>query len=242
MIRCAKAAYKTSIGVPNRGDVVEADLLRRLTGKNNLKRLTCELLLQNVVLEDLPPIRDVVIESVPGVRRSLDCWFVFTHDAGETRIPVNVKTTSTPQDRKNFGVALGPLLAYMTDPSAKIDSLGRSEIDADQIILELISGNRKLVPGRDYWLLEIDIRNGNFLCRSLIARHGVYGTGLALERHQSRDVINYTPCGGVILPKFDIAKALGYALLPKPSASRIKTQILAWNLQQEKATLAGGSI
>lgn len=241
MIRCAKAAYKTSIGVPNRGDVVEADLLRRLTGKNNLKRLTCELLAQNVVLEDLPPIRDVVIESVPGVRRSLDCWFVFTHDAGETRIPVNVKTTNK-NNAKNFGVALGPLLAYMTDSNAKIHSLGRGEIDADQIILELISGHRKLVPGRDYWLLEIDICNGNFLCRSLVARHGVDGTGLALERHQSRDVINYLPCAGLISPKFDIAKALGYALLPKPSASRIKTQILAWNLQQEKTTLAGGSI
>lgn len=242
MIRCAKAAYKTSIGAPNRGEVVEADLLRRLTTKTNSLSLSRELLLQTVVLQDLPPVRAVIVQMVSGVRRSLDCWFVFKHDDGEdTRIPVNIKTTNAA-NRKNFGVALGPLLFYMTDFSAKIDTLGKAEIDADQIILELIGGFRKLVPGRDYWLLEIDIRNGNFQCRSLIARHGADGTGLALTRHPSRDVINYVLAGNVIDPKFDIAQALGYALLPKASESRIKTQILAWNLHKEKAALAGGSI
>ncbi len=222
--------------MPNRGDVVENDLLRRLTSINNQNRLNSEFLLKNVVLKDLPAIRKIDIQNVPGVRASLDCWFVFVHDEGETRIPVNIKTVSTKDVKKNFAVALGPLLHYMTQQHAKIESLNKT-IDADQIILELISGITKLLPGRDYWLFEIDLRDGRFYCRSLIARHNVDGSGLALDRHPSRDVVNYLPHGAVIRPEFDIARALGLALLPKASLSRIKTQILAWNMQQEKAAL-----
>ena len=100
-------------------------------------------------------------------------------------------------------------------------------LDADQIILDLIHGKKKLLPGRDYQLFMIDLVNGAVNFRSLFARHQPNGKGLAIARHMSRDVTNYLLCGKVIGADFDIARELGLALLPKPSQSRLETQHLA---------------
>lgn len=202
-----------------------------------------ELVSKKIKLVDLPSLLGVRVEVVKRERYPLDCWFVFQHANSVTRIPVNVKTAALANEKtyRSRAVALAPLLSWISDPDGRIDFIARN-LDADQMILDLIYGFRKIVPGRDYYLFEIDLRNGSPSFRSLIACHRLDGLGLALERHKSRDIVNYLPAGKIIGPKFDIAQALGYALLPKPSASRIKTQILAWNLQQEKATLSGGSI
>ena len=243
MVRCARAAYKSSAGQPNRAVFIEADVLRRLSSRANTETLSRELLSKSVELVDLPTVISVRVEVVKRERYPLDCWFVFQHDSSETRIPVNVKTATLANEKtyRSRAVALAPLLSWLSDPHGRIDFIAR-DLDADQMILELIYGARRIVPGRDYYIFEINLRNGGLSFRSLIARHRSDGTGLALERHQSRDIVNYVPAGGIIEPRFDIAQALGYALLPKASASRMKTQILAWNLQQEKATRKGGLI
>ena len=225
MVRCARAAYKSSAGQPNRAVFIEADVLRRLSSRANTETLSRELLSKSVELVDLPTVISVRVEVVKRERYPLDCWFVFQHDSSETRIPVNVKT-ETKTERKNRGCALAPFLNWLTATDAKLDMISRN-LDADQIILDLIHGKKKILPGRDYQLFTINLTSGEVSFRSLFARHQPNGKGLAIARHMSRDVTNYLACGAVIGADFDIARELGLALLPKASQSRLETQHLA---------------
>ena len=223
--RCVRASVKASIGKRDRAQFVEDDVLRRLTESQNAAKISSELLALNIELVDMPTIVSFTVQTVPGTRQAIDCWFIFGHEIGETRVPVNVKT-QTLIERKNRGCALGPFLNWLTEPDAKLDTITRN-LDADQIILDLINRKKKLLPGRDYQLFMIDLTNGTVKFRSLFARHQPNGQGLAIARHMSRDVTNYMVCGDVIGADFDIARELGLALLPKPSQSRLETQHLA---------------
>ena len=123
MVRCARAAYKSSAGQPNRAVFIEADVLRRLSSRANTETLSRELLSKSVELVDLPTVISVRVEVVKRERYPLDCWFVFQHDSSETRIPVNVKT-ETKTERKNRGCALAPFLNWLTATDAKSKSTG----------------------------------------------------------------------------------------------------------------------
>jgi len=223
--RCVRASVKASIGKRDRAQFVEDDVLRRLTEPQNAAKISSELLALNIELVDMPTIVSFTIQTVPGTRQAIDAWFIFGHEIGETRVPVNVKT-ETKTERKNRGCALAPFLNWLTATDAKLDMISR-DLDGDRIILELIQGKKKLLPGRDYQLFTINLTSGSVSFRSLFARHQLNGQGLVIARHQSRNVTNYMSCSDVIGADFDIARELGLALLPKASQSRLETQHLA---------------
>lgn len=226
--RCVRLACAASAGKPDRSSYLERDLLRRLSSRGNTERLTKELCSLPMKLRDLPPVTGVFVRVVEGDRYPLDCWFVFSHRDGlETPIPVNVKTKDSRATRDR-AVALGPLLHWLTEQGANLEKITQN-LDADGMILGLIEGRTKILPGRDYWLMEVSAKESVARFRSLIARHKKTGTGLAVERHISRDVVNYVAAGGVVEEGFDIARELGLALLPVPSMSRLELQLFSVN-------------
>jgi len=183
-------------------------------------------------LHDLSPIASLQVEHIAGYRRPADCWLVWTHvDETTTRVPVNIKGIGErlQPGSNDFAVALGPFLSWMTQTDGRIDKGYRGS--PDNILRELLAGTRKLCRGRDYYIWAIESLPNQpvtHTLRSLVAHHHASGTGLALCRHTSRDVISYQPkFGPVIGPKVDIARELAIALLPRAGRGRLHIEVLA---------------
>ncbi len=190
-----------------------------------------EMDLSNFPLSDLTCLSGFRIEAIEGFRRPADCWIVWEHgDGTETRVPINIKGVRRQQKlyAGDFACALGPFLAWLTMPNGRIDERYRG--NPDELLVDLIRGTRKLVPGRDYFLWSIEDRGGPVThnLRSLVSRHRADGTGLAIWRHYQRNVVVYTAnVGTTISPNFDIARELAIALLPPPGVGRLQVELLS---------------
>lgn len=183
-------------------------------------------------LYDLSPITELYVEGISGYRRPADCWLHWTHaDDTTTRVPVNIKGVGEriQQGSADFAVALGPFLSWMTEADGRIDKAYRGS--PDSILRELLAGTRKLHRGRDYYIWAIESLPNQpvtHTLRSLVAHHSVLGSGLAISRHTSRDVVSYQhKVGPVIGPKFEIARELAIALLPRTGRGRLHIEVLA---------------
>lgn len=249
MKQATRVAYSHAVGRPDFSDEFERRLTAELLRSKVATALSAEVAIADVTLEDLSPVIGFHIVDVPGTRAPCDLWLVWEHEDGSmTRVPANVKTEAGGRYTSNRACALGPLLDWLTDESGKIDSTRRG-IGPDEMLVELLAGTRKLIPARDYLLLiaEPDAEStGRLTIRSLIARHRSSGTGLAVSRHQNRDVVVYlNDTGSVIEPTCAIARELALALLPNGGASRVRTELLALvpekNRRQIASTLAAMS-
>jgi hypothetical protein len=236
VIQLVGAAEKAAAGDPKRFEDVLVDLLVESA------TLSADVVAASVTLEDLPPVTGFHVEKVPGSRRPCDAWLVWEHAESETRVPANVKLeTDLKATRRNFAVALGPLLSWLTDADGSIDRARRG-LDPDRALIELLAGTRKLHPGRDYLLFIAypgNGKSGRVAIRSLVARHALSGTGLALARHGSRDVVVYqSKWGEVIGADCDIARELAVALLPTGGATRLAAELLALTPPSKRRRLA----
>lgn len=194
-----------------------------------------------VQMRDLPPVTGVSIDTAPGSRRSLDLIVTWHHKGGtHTVVPVNVKTRTRSQPTNDLALSLRELLRFVTQPDYDLTSSPRSGPSADEILVELLAGVRKLVPGRDYYLLIIDTENGHMTdwrWQGLLSEVTTDGR-LAISRHASRDNVRYCNAAGVIPDNFDIATALTYALLPAGSPSRLRAEILTATPRRKRRALA----
>lgn len=196
---------------------------------------TCRMIVEEMPaleLHDLSPISSLRVENITGYRRPADCWMVWTHvDGNTTRVPVNIKGNGERLQpaSQDFAVALGPFLSWMTEKDGRIDKAFRGS--PDRTLRELLAGTRKLQPGRDYYIWAIESlpdQPVTHALRSLVAHHNISGTGLAIIRHTSRDVVSYQhKVGPVIGPNFDIARELALALLPRAGRGRLHLELLA---------------
>ena len=211
-------------------DTLEKKLVASFTAAK-CRAIAAEMNLSNFPLSDLTQLTGVRIEAIEGFRQPADCWIVWQHSDGEeTRVPINIKGIRRKQQlcAGDFACALGPFLAWLTMPNGKIDK--RFKGNPDELLIDLVRGTRKLVPGRDYFLWSIEDRGGPVThnLRSLVSRHHADGTGLAIWRHTQRNVVNYTSnVGTTIGPSVDIARELAIALLPSSGVGRLQVELLA---------------
>lgn len=237
-----RKAYAHAVGRADFSDEFERALAAQLLCPAAAQSLSAEVAACVVELEDLRPVTGFHIVDVPGTRAPCDMWLVWEHvDGGTTRVPANVKTESATKNKKNRGCALGPLLSWLTEEDGEIDKTRRG-LDPDQMLVELLAGTRKLIPGRDYLLMIAtpDVEStGRVTIRSLIARHQSIGTGLALERHQNRDVTVYLANPGpVIGPTCAIARELALALLPAGGSARVRAELIALVPERQRRQVA----
>jgi hypothetical protein len=229
MERAVAAAWAGSTGRPDFSDEFERRLAQELQLPSVADALSTEVAAAYVELEDLPPVTGFHVVDVPGTRAPCDLWLCWEHGDAVTKIPANVKTENGASNKKNRGCALGPLMSWLTEEDGRIDKASQG-IDPDRMLVELAAGTRKLVPGRDYLLMiaRDDGSTRRLTIRSLIARHRSSGTGLAVARHQNRDVTVYLgDVGPVIGPTYPIARELAVALLPAGGTSRLQAELLA---------------
>ena len=227
--RIVAASTRYARRQPDFSSALERRLIKQLNSA------TCSTIvgeMPKLELYDLPAVSGLQVESIVGYRRPADCWLVWTHvDGTVTRVPVNVKGVShrIKSATQDFAVALGPFLSWLTEKDGRIDEPYRH--NADDILRELLAGTRKLQPGRDYYIWAIESAPNmpvTHTLRSLVAHHHSSGSGLALGRHTSRDVISYShKVGAIIGPQVDIARELALALLPRPGRGRLHIEILS---------------
>jgi len=227
--RIVSASAKFARKQPDFSVALESRLISQLTPK---KCLTIVKEMPPLALQDFSPIASLRVVNITGYRRPADCWLEWTHvDGTTTRVPVNIKGIGerTKAASSDFAVAIGPLLSWMTEADGRIDSQFRGS--PDNVLRELLAGTRKLYPGRDYYIWSIESLPNQpvvHTLRSLVAHHHSSGSGLAITRHTSRDVISYhAKFGPVIGPKVDIARELAVALLPRAGRGRLHIEILA---------------
>lgn len=227
--RIVAASVRYARKQPDFSSALESKLISKLT-PTACAAIVAEM--PALELHDLSPIASLRVENISGYRRPADCWLVWTHvDGTSTRVPVNIKGVGEriKQVARDFAVALGPFLSWMTEADGQIDKAYRGS--PDSILRELLAGTRKLHPGRDYYIWSIESlpdQPVTHTLRSLVAHHHASGSGLALGRHTSRDVISYNhKVGPVIGTKFDIARELAIALLPRAGRGRLHIEVLA---------------
>jgi hypothetical protein len=226
MVSSVSQAWTACGGLADFSDAFQRDLVARLVEPDAAAALSKEMVDKQVALDDLAPVVGVRIIDVPGTRAPCDLWIVWEHAESETSVPANVKTERTDRrSRVNRGCALGPLMSWLTDIDGKIDRVSHG-LDVNQMIVELLNGNRSLIEGRDYLLVVVV--DGKVEIRSLIARHRENGIGLAVARHPNRDISVYrTNAGPVIGPGIDIARELAHAFLPAGGSHRVRAELIA---------------
>lgn len=227
-------------------ELVEDRLLRRLTDGRTAPALSREAVAAagRHTIHDLQPVAGVTVEPVAGRFTPCDLVLVWHHDRGApTRVPVNVKVlnsvglTATPKR----AVALAPLLWHLTDPAADLSGSVPKGIESDRLLVELMAG-RKLVRGRDYYILQLRHTGGQLdkvTMRGLVSRLSAGGEGLAIDRTSTRDEVSYhLDPGPLIGPHVDVARELAHALLPSPRQGRVAAQVLAAAPRSKRKALA----
>lgn len=229
----ARMAVRNAAGRPGSwGKVVEDEFVRLLAKPSVARRLSAEAAgrATAITIVDLPEVVGLDLEPVPGERSPCDLILHWRHPRSATSVPANVKTvTGTNRSTARFLCALAPLVAHLTDPEADIRSIRRG-LDPDAVLVELLAGRLKLVPGRDYLALTIDSGGDavSVWAVGAVSRLQQDGISPMVVRHSNRDVVNIVGTPGPVLGSaVDIARTLASALLPRPRVSRIHTQLLA---------------
>jgi hypothetical protein len=151
--------------------------------------------------------------DVASPKAMADLVLAFDHGDGTTdQVPVNIKTGAG-------GVSVISIVRMATHqdwrPTEAITPAGTV---ADDELLEMVAGRRRILPGRDYYTLHVDFERGRYIgheCHGFLTRlrRGSFSE-LALVRHQSRLSVLPQPTGGFIAHDLDINAALADALLP----------------------------
>lgn len=193
---------------------------------------------QQLQLDDLPPVVGFSVERFGGQRAPADLLFIWKHATGkQTVVPANVKVETARYQCGSFGVALAPLVNFITGGELEV----RHRSDPDHKILCLLAGTQKLSAGRDYYLLRINTYSGSIpqvTLQGMLSRHSADGRDLTISRHASRDTVLYRPCGPIIAPTFDVARAFGEAMLPRAREGRLGAALMAYCPPQERRAFA----
>lgn len=230
-----RSGVRAAVGVPGAwGDVVEEQVIARLTDPAVAATIRAEVcvLASRLGLHDLPPVSGVRFENVQGSRLSLDCWVVWEHhDSSETRVPLNIKSADAARTgtTADLAVSLRQFLLHVTDPEHDLEHPKRNGPSADDLLVEMMAGTRKLVPGRDYYLLILTTDGGELVkwrWHGLLSSLDAEGR-LAIRRHKSRENVLFVPRSRVIHAGFDIRAAVIAELMPSGSPSALRAAIVS---------------
>ena len=217
-------------------------MARELGRKATQQAISTYVAEADIPLAAMPPVTGLVIERVHGSRKPLDFLFRWQHEHGETLVPVNLKAREMQEksDPKNLALSLRELLRWLTQADHDLRQPPRKGPTADGILVELVAGQRKLVPGRDYYLLVIDTDHGHLSSwrwHGLISQVKDDGC-LAISRHASRDNVLHVKPQRPIAEDADLRLALIEALLPVGSVARVRSEILAASSRGKRRDLA----
>jgi hypothetical protein len=128
---------------------------------------------------------------------------------------VNVKAMRSAESwRRSDLCSTRNLLAALTDPSVDYSRPAKGAPSSDEI-LRLAAGRVDLLPGRDYYALQVAVTDegvGRIEARGALSRMRQRGGGLALQRHSSRDVVMLLDAGDLIPPSYRIREELAWHL------------------------------
>lgn len=175
------------------------------------------------------------VDIVAQAGRAYCDFLVLLHMADETRtIPVNLKTTGSAGPTSGLAVSLASFVRLATeedwDPLAPPSNNG---YDVEAAILEWVAGERKVVHGRDYYVLTVQTTaDRDYVSHQMT---GLLSTvtpsgQTVVSRHTSRaNVLYHTSPGDRPLPdNYDINAAVSVALLPRADLSLIRAAQAAW--------------
>lgn len=244
-----RLAVRLAAGKPGSwGEVVEDEVGALLLDPTRCRQISQEavVLARKVQLRDVPAITGLRIEAVPGTRKSVDFLAIWEHADGETVVPVNLKVTAKALgagrrvQTSDLALSLREFLRYIMLPDYSLLAPTKEGPSSDELLLGLLSGARRLVPGRDYYILKVRTDGTTVKAWSF---HGLLSQldrdgRLAIKRHASRDNVLYKTPAGLIPDDFDIKTELVLALLPAASVATLRLALVAAAPASMRRTLA----
>lgn len=211
------------------GAIYENRVLELLGNPQTAEKLSAEV----VELAAADGVRLDRVEVIPLVGRAYCDFHVKFYMRTETRtIPVNLKT-SGGGTRGGLACSLISFVRLATektwDPQNPPSNLG---FDVEAAILEWVAGQRKIVHGRDYYILDVTTTGD----RDYAGHHitGLLSTVAAdgspvVKRHHTRDNVIYSisTTDRPIPDDYDINTAVSTVLLPRADLSRVRSTLAA---------------
>lgn len=152
-------------------------------------------------------------------------------------VMINVKGLTGSEMLKaiGHGFLLGTFLRLTTERDFSPRQAQNKRYDSDLALLEMLSGERKILAGRDYYLLLVRADRGvgasstpptfkSIRFQSLLASLDAKGEPV-VSRHHSREIVQVSVAAGLIPPGYDISRRLAEALLPISRGGDIRIRI-----------------
>lgn len=141
-------------------------------------------------------------------------------------VMINVKGLTGSETLKaiGHGLSLGTFLRLMTEKEFDPRQSQNKSYDSDLALLEMLTGTRKILSGRDYYLLLVRADRGNrtsavspilksISFQSLLASLDDKGIPV-ISRHHSREIVQVSVAKSSIPPGYDLNRRIAEALLP----------------------------
>jgi hypothetical protein len=248
IIRAAVAA-----STPDRtqawGNRVEGELGKLLADPGTAARVSADLVAVSAGWDSARTVTAVKIQVIKGTAAPQDLLLRIRFDDGSGYVlMVNVKVLASETTNYGNGVSLSTFLRMATepdfDPAAQTSARG---YDPDSAVLEMLAGTRKIIPGRDYYILHVQT-TAELTTREVVAWHF---QGLlshitedghpCVRRHTSRDVVQVFQATRVLPPGYDINREIALAMMPthRPGAVRARIVAALATNSKEGRSLAG---
>jgi len=190
--------------------------------------------------ERYPEARDLVlVELSDGPAKGdplADLLIRFRFDKGRTvTVATNIKRLA-PVTIKPEGGSLLSFVRLATEPNYDPANPPRNHgFDADGAVMEWYAGRRKILDGRDYYILACRVSAGKLHgIEAWGTLAGVDGAGRPIvTRHGNRAVIYATRPTGTIAPTMDINAELSGQLLPAATPHTLRAHLVALAVQRD---------
>jgi hypothetical protein len=224
------------------GTEVESEIGRRIQQSEWRARLNREFVTLSKTIEldsySFPELTRAVFEYLdkPGSPCDLILKLKFRNQATHS-VMINVKGLTGSESLKaiGHGLSLGTFLRLMTERNFSPRQAQNKQYDSDQALLEMLAGERKILAGRDYYLLLVRADRGNensavapslksVKFQSLLASVDNKGNPV-ISRHHSREIVQVRVAANEIPQGYDINRKIAEALLPISRGGDLRIRI-----------------
>ena len=152
-------------------------------------------------------------------------------------VMINVKGLTGSESLKaiGHGLSVGTFLRMTTERDFTPRQSQNKSYDSDLALLEMLAGKRKILAGRDYYLLLVRADRGDKSSavppslksvhfQSLLASLDDKGHPV-VSRHHSREIVQVSVAASSIPPGYDINRRLAEALLPISRGGDLRIRI-----------------